>query len=121
MGSGKAKKPSKLSHRNNKGNPLGPKTKKRKKEKKQRLSNGGSNENPIDEKASNQSNQNSDGLRDGEVQPASVSAQLRFFLDKFQSANGVSFLTSSWSPSMISVFWISLKAWIKMSASGGNM
>ncbi|KAM1797646.1 hypothetical protein ACFX12_031804 [Malus domestica] len=102
MGSGKAKKPSKLSHRNpkNKGRPIGPKTKKtkadshtkskKKKEKKQRLSNGGGNGNPTDEKASNQNSQNDNGLRDSaEVQPASASAQLSFFLDKFQSANGV--------------------------------
>lgn len=102
MGSGKAKKPSKLSHTNpkNKGRPLGPKTRKtkadshtrskKKKEKKQRLSNGGGNGNPIDEKASNQSSQNDNGLSEGaEVQPASASAQLSFFLDKFQSANGV--------------------------------
>lgn len=93
MASGKAKNPSKLSLRNpkNKGKPLGPNNTKRKKEKKkkQRVN----NQNPIEDKASKQNTQNSknnNSLSNAtKAQPASASAQLSFFLDQFQSGNGV--------------------------------
>lgn len=93
MASGKAKNHSKLSLRNpkNKGKPLGPNNTKRKKEKKkkQRVN----NQNPIEDKASNQNTQNSNNNNSlsnaTKAQPASASAQLSFFLDQFQSGNGV--------------------------------
>ncbi|KAK9932708.1 hypothetical protein M0R45_019933 [Rubus argutus] len=89
MGSGKERKPSKLSlqqNPNNKSKPLGPKSKKQKKKKQQRPKNA-ENENQIESKAISQ-NDNHDSLSaDNKQLLPSASAQLNFFLDKFQSAN----------------------------------
>ncbi|KAM5569931.1 hypothetical protein ABKV19_017112 [Rosa sericea] len=75
MGSGKER------NSKNKGKPLGPKTSKlkanKKKKQPQRPIKNTQNENQI-------GTQNSE---DGKLQPASPSAQLNLFLDKFQSAN----------------------------------
>ncbi|XP_015887049.3 protein CMS1 [Ziziphus jujuba] len=94
MGSQKAEKPSKPSLKKN-PNPnkrklLGPKTvqSKKKKKIKQRLGKTNDNENPVqnNEIQRHHDSQNDDNQK---LQPISGSAQLRFFLEQFQSANGL--------------------------------
>ena len=90
MGSGKERKPSKLSlqqNPNNESKPLGPKSKKQKKKQQQQRPKNAENENQIESKAISQ-NDNHDSLSDdNKLLLPSPSAQLNFFLDKFQSAN----------------------------------
>ncbi|XP_061995175.1 uncharacterized protein LOC133713063 isoform X2 [Rosa rugosa] len=79
MGSGKER------NSKNKGKPLGPKTeynKNKNKKKQQRPNKNTQNENQIGTQNSEDGNNNNNKL-----QPASPSAQLNSFLDKFQSAN----------------------------------
>ncbi|KAJ4847494.1 hypothetical protein Tsubulata_011387 [Turnera subulata] len=97
MGSGKAERSEKAKSKGNKNTPLltNPKPTKFKNKKKHhpppRL--GGSKKKPIPQTKNNQPNNNNNNEAEAVVPPATTSQQLRFFIDEFQSANGVQLST----------------------------